>query len=399
MFLEKRMFSHLVSLIEKADDTLAAGTEGVDVHPPATPLAYPGDGQGAPDDSSQPPSSWVGPVVRDIRSDASLEDKTRDEATVVVVPPEGAGMSEQPPSLIAATTEGSRRAVPPEYWSERVAALMQATEASAGREQLLRLELADVRQLLSDRDQLLRKLSPWATTTDDPPLASTEVVAEVAAHCHQTAELPVRSLERAVSQQQEQIAVLRRDLTSLRTRELSLQESLDTERSLCLRRENELNALVEQQKRQLQEADVTRAEASKALAKYGLLRTERDLAVAAASSLKRDAENLQTELYRRGAEIVRLQSNLITPTELKSTAVYRMIEQSKWGSSAASAIDVLSLRAGRALLGNATIRLGLLIYVAVLHLYLLLVMWHVSHGMPASGVNVHDHVANHLHHT
>jgi hypothetical protein len=89
--------------------------------------------------------------------------------------------------------------------------------------------------------------------------------------------------------------------------------------------------------------------------------------------------------------------------QLRAAPVFQRLSRTRVGAAvthAASGLDRIGARAARVLGGNATLRIICLLYVVVLHLYVAhLVTSFVHHRMPHRiGTDVHDHIANHLHH-
>merc|ERR1711991_986578 len=105
-------------------------------------------------------------------------------------------------------------------------------------------------------------------------------------------------------------------------------------------------------------------------------------------------------------ELAALRHGGSQPTrELRQDPVVAAVARNKWGNravGAAAMLDVVVLRFGRLLRANASLRLLAVAYVLVLHAYvfnaIMVFLTHSSHMPDHMGDDVHDHIANHLHH-
>lgn len=122
------------------------------------------------------------------------------------------------------------------------------------------------------------------------------------------------------------------------------------------------------------------------------------------SSLRAQHDQAMAMLAKREAELEELRSNAegSQRQDVQGSRLFQAIsEQSPLGARVtrvAAAFDVASLQVGRLLRSNAPLRVFICLYVLILHLYMFHIVTSVVHVMPHVGVDVHDHLANHIHH-
>ena len=116
-------------------------------------------------------------------------------------------------------------------------------------------------------------------------------------------------------------------------------------------------------------------------------------------ALQQDLSHVQAELdesRRRLAETQRPVEEQME-AQLRNAPVFARIQQTAWGSfvtSVASRVDRLGIRSGRFLSAHAAVRVAFVVYLVLLHVYVFHLFAAVLHAMPATGNDVHAHVAS-----
>ena len=436
------MFGQFVALIEQADD--------------ANPNAALRDRDGAPeghDGSSPPPSddernenrpdagdhetSGVSRQMSFAAADATGELATIDPvvATDARSSPSENGESptadDRPPSPVVgdgATTGGaaiarlSLRLASAEVSSRRAETRARAAERAA----------EELTQLLSAKDEALRRLVVCTSAASDagdagrPPSAGADAAEGDEARYEALAALEGNSDAAAEAIQFRQVVASQSAALDEAYDELKKQraqivaiEAAVAEVEISLHASNrERDAAVADARQSRAELSSSRKEVGRLSAKLGAMGATVDDLTAKNKAARGEVETALAQILRRDNELSLLRqaggggssSNSGggggPARTLRQDPLMQMVStKGKWGSRAvglADMLDVLMIRFGRLLRSNAMLRLIVMLYIVVLHVYVFnaaMVFLHHSGKMPDHmGDNVHDHLDHHLVH-
>lgn len=394
------MLGQLVSFIERADDTRS--------QPNAEEYQLTADAEAtAPDAPPAEPS-----VIRD-EIDSVAVDMTGATLESVDVANETVQSPSQPPpptghQQAALLPQAIER--PPDLplvgpWSAQWATLLRRCERETNEVEALRQALSDARSLIEDRDSLLERLVglPKQVGSGIPEtdhVAITSPSEALRQEVRFVIESGSRELERAVEHQAQRVTALEDLLERERAYHVEELAAAMQQQEILKKQLEESHSTSETVTKAVQDAEHSRVEASKAVAKCLILRDDYNAQVLQCQSLKQEVLDLRQKVATKEKEISSLRDAVGTPRDIRSSMMLQVMERQAWGgrsvAKAATAMDGWSLRAARLLFNHAGLRLAFILYVIILHVYVGVVLVHVLHQMPTVGDDVHDHVANHL---